>query len=334
MKPSDALSKDARALLRAARGGDDIPAAERQRVLQAFRQRPAVDDAVSDAVDDRAPGAPGQQHGARASRGGQRRALSRPVRRAAWAVAALISTGSVAALAREGAFEGWGAALQRMLGALAGESSTVGVERAVDNRAPLALPQVSASEKVMPERAAVPEVREFARAAGEPMPGARQSSPDAEHPTEPAGDALPAANPSGAKQLRQQRADLRAPRPRAKAPTPEPRASQELDLIITARNALAGRRHSDARAAADRHALEFPSGVFVEEREAILALCACRATGASERARAFIKRRPDSLFAERIRKDCELAPNLVPGAHPAGTHQESPRDRGRNSPRR
>jgi hypothetical protein len=119
--------------------------------------------------------------------------------------------------------------------------------------------------------------------------------------------------------------------PRAKAPAPDASfpgarapqpalASEELDLIVTARNALATRRHAEARAAAERHARQFPSGVFGEEREAILALCACRETGARERARSFVERRPDSLFAERIREDCKLRSNLVPHAPPTGTH--------------
>jgi hypothetical protein len=108
---------------------------------------------------------------------------------------------------------------------------------------------------------------------------------------------------------------------RAKTPAPQPpRASEELDLIVTARNALATRRHADARAAAERHARQFPNGMFGEEREAILALCACRETGANERARRFVERRPDSLFAERIRQDCQLVSNLVPGEPPTGTH--------------
>jgi hypothetical protein len=398
MKPADGLSKDARALLRAARGGDDIPQAERQRVLQAFRQRAAVDEALGEAGDAAAPNAP-RLHVARAFRSRQPRALPRPVRRVAWALAAVISTGSLAALAREGAFESWGAALQGMLGTLAGESSTHG-EAPRDPAARGASP-VGATDM----RAAEPAVAgELGRSAGEPARASHEFSSGAERATRPAGEDLPATDateqraaqrgadfaaaaaegatdpdaragvaraytdskdssrgllPSTAARSSEHREPVRdgaagtaqasAARPqtstssrrkpnearraparavsdepatsRANTPAPQPaRASDELDLIVTARNALAARRHADARAAAERHARQFPSGVFGEEREAILALCACRETGASERARSFVERRPDSLFAERIREDCKLSANLVPRDPPTGTH--------------
>jgi hypothetical protein len=380
MKPADALSKDARALLRAARGGDDIPAEERQRVLQAFRQRVAVDEAIDEAGDAAAANAP-RLHAARAFRSGQRRALPRPVRRVAWALAAVISTGSLAALAREGAFEGWGAAIERMLGTLAGESSTHG--KAPAEPAARGVSQVDATQTSGIEPAVAGAL---GRSADEPAPAARELSSDAEPATQPpASEGLPAAEaatdpdarasaarsntgPNASRErhlpsaVRDGAADpeqVRAARPpasatsrlepielrreparavsaestapRAKTPAPDAsfpgarapqpaRASEELDLIVTARNALAARRHADARAAAERHARQFPSGVFGEERDAILALCACRETGARERARSFVERRPDSLFAERIREDCKLSSNLVPRDPPAGTH--------------
>jgi hypothetical protein len=316
MKPADALSKDARALLRAARGGDDIPAAERQRMLQTFRQRVAGDAAV-----EKGASVPRLQ-GARASLSKQRRALPRPVRRVAWALAAVISTGSLAALAREGAFEGWGAAIERMLGTLPSESSTRGaarapadpaargVSRAGETQPKVAEPAVAGEPVRSANEPARPVAVEPVRSANEPARPVRESSSDAERATQPAGEGLPAAavnaEPSSS---------------RAKTPALQPApASEELDLIVTARNALAARRHAEARAAAERHARQFPSGVFTEEREAILALCACRETGAGERARSFIDHRPDSLFAERIREDCKLVSNLVPGRPPAGTH--------------
>jgi hypothetical protein len=352
MKPADALSKDARALLRAARGGDDIPAAERQRMLEAFRQRVAADAAV-----EKGASAP-RLHGAPALRSKHRRALPRPVRRVAWALAAVISTGSLAALAREGAFEGWGAAIERMLGTLASESSTRGAERAPEAPAARGVSLPGATEAKVAEPAVVVEP---VRSADEPARPVPESSSDAERATRPAGEGLPAAD--AAEQLGPQpSADssapaaaevatvpVRAARPqtsrasrlkpielrrqparavraepsssRANTPALQPApASEELELVVTARNALAARRHAEARAAAERHARQFPSGVFTEEREAILALCACRETGASERARSFIDQRPDSLFAERIREDCKLVANLVPGRPPAGTH--------------
>jgi hypothetical protein len=195
---------------------------------------------------------------------------------------------------------------------------------------------------------------ELGRSAGEPAPAVRESTSDAEPTTRPPdGEGLPAAEAaSGTAQVkaarpqapvtsrlepiehRRERARVMSAEPpasREKTPAPdalfpgarEPqpaRASEELELIMTARDALAARRHADARAAAERHARQFPSGVFGEEREAILALCACRETGARERARSFVERRPDSLFAERIREDCKLRSNLVPRETPTGTH--------------
>lgn len=354
MKPADDLSKDARALLRAARGGDDITAAERQRVLQAFRERARLDAAVEPDVRARemAALAP-RSSGAPAARSRHGRALPRPVRRVAWTLAAAIATGSLAAFAREGGFDGWGAAIEKMLGRLAGGSSTTGVEPA---------------SSYEPERTSSP--------AGDGLPSAAVGGPERHGPepghddsgqsaadaaTQPAARAAPAsarsnasgrrpppASParsrrdretgrahfSGAAQLGvsgppsaaaasrepAREASVEPSASHVSAPTPDPSASDELGLIITARNALAARRHADARAAAERHARQFPRGAFVEEREAILALCECRETGASERARAFIERRPDSLFSERIRQDCKLVSNLVPGAPPAGTH--------------
>jgi hypothetical protein len=101
-------------------------------------------------------------------------------------------------------------------------------------------------------------------------------------------------------------------------------ANEELDLIVAARNALAERSAAATRAAAERHASLFPHGAFSEEREAILALLGCRETGARKLGRAFVEQRPGSLFAERIRKDCGLAPIPVPGGSRAATHGESP----------
>jgi hypothetical protein len=366
MKPADDdLSKDARALLRAARGGDDIPAAERQRVLQAFRERARVDAAVEPDVTDREMAARAPRFpGAPAARGRHGRALPRPVRRVAWTLAAAIATGSLAAFAREGAFDGWGAAIEKMLGRLAGGSSTASVEPALEVAAAGEVSPSAAAESRGAQPAADEAGEGFlpSAAAVRPEPGDDDSgSAAAEAATEPAArtSAAPAAArsnasgrqppPSSSARSRRDRENGRAhlpgaaqvgvPRPPSTAASSrepareasrgpsasqvrahDPSASDELELIITARNALAARRHADARTAAERHARQFPRGAFVEEREAILALCACRETGASERARAFIERRPDSLFTERIRQDCRLVSNLVPGGPPAGTH--------------
>jgi hypothetical protein len=262
------------------------------------------------AIDEAAASAP-RLHGTRASHSAHRRALPRPVRRVAWALAAVISTGSLAALAREGAFEGWGAAIERMLGTLTGESSTRGAEGALERPAARGVSQAGATET----RLAEPTV------AGEQRPEDRGPVRDGASGTAQVTAARPQTSAtSRLKPIvpRREPAPAVSAEPSA-APQPA-RTSEELDLIVTARNALATRRHADARATAERHARQFPSGMFGEEREAILALCACRETGASERARSFVERHPDSLFAERIREDCKLVSNLVPGEPPTGTH--------------
>ncbi|MEO8180739.1 MAG: hypothetical protein ABI895_18045, partial [Deltaproteobacteria bacterium] len=95
--PSDSLGKDARALIRAARGGDDVPAKEHQRLLEAFARNATL------AQQPRA--------------GAARAPLLRPRRSRApqlsWAVAALVLTGSLAALAQhQGLFVRLGALLE------------------------------------------------------------------------------------------------------------------------------------------------------------------------------------------------------------------------------
>ena len=97
MKPELDLSHDARALIGAARGGDEVSPAQRRGALAAFERR-LGDEAV---------------YAAR-RRSGVRR---RPAARFAWALAALVCTGSLAAYAQHrGAFAELGAALEHALG--------------------------------------------------------------------------------------------------------------------------------------------------------------------------------------------------------------------------
>lgn len=280
--PPDALSKDARALLRAARGGDDVSAQDRQRVLEGFQRR---------------------------LHAGERSGLRAPPRRMAWALAALVTTGSVAALAQQGAFERLSSVFQRALGAPDSGPSTLTVAppgvHGVADRQPEPAPEASAPE---------PEV-----AAPEQLPSAPESGDrNGEHETTAAAvprarSAARSAASTGSAASPDRALDAREPRP-------DSAASAELDLIIAARDALAKGKHEAARAAARRHEQMFARGAFSEEREAILALCDCRERHAPQRGRAFVARRPDSLFAERIRQDCGLQTNLVPAGGAADTH--------------
>jgi hypothetical protein len=79
-------------------------------------------------------------------------------------------------------------------------------------------------------------------------------------------------------------------------------------------------KYAAARAASEHHGRKFAHGAFSEEREAIRALCDCRERHATQRGRAFVERRPDYLFAERICQDCSLETNFVPARGPAATH--------------
>jgi hypothetical protein len=107
----------------------------------------------------------------------------------------------------------------------------------------------------------------------------------------------------------------------ARAPVaPEGFAPEELELIAAARTALAERRFDAAGQHAARHAARFPRGAFSEEREAILALSECRSQRGSERGQRFVSERPASLLAERVRRDCGLGANLVPGTGGPDTH--------------
>ncbi|MEO8182765.1 MAG: hypothetical protein ABI895_28360, partial [Deltaproteobacteria bacterium] len=121
---------------------------------------------------------------------------------------------------------------------------------------------------------------------------------------------------------RQRPASARSAPPRspvASAP-PDTIDPEELDLIAAARTALAERRYDTARQRAERHAQRFPQGAFSEEREAILALSDCRSQRGTERGQRFVGERPGALLAERVRRDCGLGSNLVPGEREPGTH--------------
>jgi hypothetical protein len=268
--PPDELGQDARALLRAARGGDDVPSEQRHLLLERFARQRAAEAARSQR--------------ARSSSIDSRRAAPR----FGWAVAALLLSGSLVALAHhQGVIERVSAWLEPTPPAPTAQRS---------------LPRPRA--ELSPARPHTPLADEVASPAAPTAPSRQAPSPEA---TPGVGPEL-GASPGRAS----------APRaPRLPAPTIDP---AELELIAAARSALAERHYDAARQHAERHAARFPRGAFSEEREAILALSDCRSERGSQRGRLFVSERAGSVLAERVRRDCGLDPNLVPSAEAPGTH--------------
>jgi hypothetical protein len=106
-----------------------------------------------------------------------------------------------------------------------------------------------------------------------------------------------------------------APRARAAKPVQEPSASQTSSLaaerrLIEQTHAALGRGEADAALALLRqHAREFEAGVFVEEREALLAIATCTAGQLDDgraAAREFLASYPHAVLAARVRKSCTL----------------------------
>ncbi len=280
-KPSG-LSRDASALLRAARGGADATPEELARVLSRFRAKQPPD--ARGLLTGPFGGVTGRLCALDRSRG-RRRGV-----RVAVAAAALVLTGSLAAVAN------WSGVLEQLGTWL---PSAVTTERG------------GAGEPIAP----APHVSEPARASSDGP--ARRAAEPAETPrlsVEPAPASAPPAPPTP------------SARGAAATPTASPthRAASgselELDLIVAARNALRERRYADVRRESARHAAAFPRGELCEEREAIRALADCREGHDAERAVAFLRRWPSSLFVERVTRDCSLPPNSVPPARGRATH--------------
>jgi len=106
------------------------------------------------------------------------------------------------------------------------------------------------------------------------------------------------------------------PKPSAKvetsAPLDRPRTSslaEERRLIEQAHAALAKGQSEAALAVLDRHAREFSSGVFVEEREALRVIAACSAgesAGSTAAAQRFLASYPHAVLAARVRSSCAI----------------------------
>ncbi len=91
-------------------------------------------------------------------------------------------------------------------------------------------------------------------------------------------------------------------------------SEREVILIAAARSALASGSFSQTRRLLNEHQLEFPGSGLAEERETLRALAACRENGDPTLAQRYIVRRPQSLFASRLTRECGLTP--LPAAAP------------------
>ncbi|MBZ5714902.1 tetratricopeptide repeat protein [Nannocystis pusilla] len=95
----------------------------------------------------------------------------------------------------------------------------------------------------------------------------------------------------------------RRPRPDAD-PSLRP---EEVASFQRAQAALAAGRHEDALAALDAHGRRFPGGVFEEERQVSRATALCKLgdrEAASAARQKFLRERPSSHLAERMRQIC------------------------------
>lgn len=95
----------------------------------------------------------------------------------------------------------------------------------------------------------------------------------------------------------------RRPRPDAN-PSLRP---EEVASFQRAQAALAAGRHEDALAALDEHGRRFPGGVFEEERQVSRATALCKLgdrEAASAARQKFLRERPSSHLAERMRQIC------------------------------
>lgn len=80
----------------------------------------------------------------------------------------------------------------------------------------------------------------------------------------------------------------------------------EVNLIAAARSALASGNYPQTRRLLDEHRATFARGALSEERETLRALVACRESGDTSLAQRYLARRPQSLFAARLIRECGL----------------------------
>ena len=133
-----------------------------------------------------------------------------------------------------------------------------------------------------------------ARAAEDLVPGATEPAPSASTPA--AGTARPASGRAGT-----------LTKTESSTVDPEGALTAETRLIGNANAALQAGDAARALSLLDEHARRFPGGVLAEERDAerVLALCAAgRTSDARARAERFLRERPKSALAPKVRTSC------------------------------
>jgi hypothetical protein len=269
------LSREARAVLEAARGGDEPTAADRARVRTALAaalgSAAATCTAEAAATSSAAPGASG---GMAAIGGG------------GWATGLKV----LLAVALVGA--GTGGYLMLRGG---GSATEVPAAPAAMAEAPAMAPD--------PHRG-VPGVTIEAMPLPTPSASTTAETPAADgEAAQPAGDSAvpaPAASRAGAKAS----GDARAKKP---AGSGTASLARERQLIAAANRALRDGDATGALRLLDRHAADFEDGVLVQERATarVLALCELgRVEAARAEAASLLARWPRSPHAARIRASC------------------------------
>jgi hypothetical protein len=98
----------------------------------------------------------------------------------------------------------------------------------------------------------------------------------------------------------------RGARARAGKSVDAPDARAELALVERMQAAMRAGEASEALALCAEHSKRWPSGVFVEEREAVRAIASCtlRSDDALERAQVFLRKYPRAPMAPRVAAAC------------------------------
>jgi hypothetical protein len=106
------------------------------------------------------------------------------------------------------------------------------------------------------------------------------------------------------------------PRTAASPETPTSRSLQpadslnlELEVIARARTALQHQDYATALSSSYDHATQFPTGQLLPEGQAIAAIAHCHLGHGAAGARTFLKRFPNSLFTQRVSRECGLLSN-------------------------
>jgi hypothetical protein len=104
-------------------------------------------------------------------------------------------------------------------------------------------------------------------------------------------------------------AKSRPGRPSNNAPTVDQDTfAAELRLLAEGQAALSRDDYAEALRIADLYRKTYPKGHFTEDSDAlrVITLCASSARNASDAARRFLRARPRSIHAARVREACEL----------------------------